>query len=434
MLNTVWRIGTMACKPGGRLGTVRSMADSRSIWNEYPAPRYVLGILAAIAVAVGIWARFWHLGHVETPIFDEIYFPVFANAFLHHKTAFDVHPPLGKFLLAAGIYLFGDTPLGWRIVPAIFGLLNVGLLLGIWQAMSGGRAGSLMLLLLAGLDGSLIVYSRTGLIDGILLAGILSTVLLAWQTERGKSLLPLTLALGLAVTIKWIGLGAIVPVLFILWRRGRLIDFLPLLPLSALVYFLVTVAGQAIGGVHSPVSEALNWHWQALNYQLKLTATHPYASRWWEWPLMLRPVLFYYQGVGSGTEVIDAMSSPVVWGAADIAVLLTLGTLLKRAFSRDGTLLDSPLAPLLIGYLSFWLPWSLVTRVVFQYHYLPSYAFALLMLAYWLHELWKRSPWASLLIVGLLMASSLYFLPFAIGTPLSTLWLSRHVWYYHWIY
>ena len=31
------------------------------------------------------------------------------------------HPLVGKEILAAGMYLFGDTPRGWRIMPALFG-------------------------------------------------------------------------------------------------------------------------------------------------------------------------------------------------------------------------------------------------------------------------------------------------------------------------
>ena len=410
------------------------MADTKPIWIEHVWAVRLLIFFASVAALIGIWARFWHLGAIITPIFDEVYFPVFANAFLHHKIAFDVHPPLGKFLIAIGIYFFGDTPFGWRIIPALCGVVTVGLLTGIWRQMNGGRAGTLMLIILAGLDGSLIVYSRTGLIDGILLASILTTIYLAWQTERGKSLLPLTLALGLAAAVKWIGLGTLVPVLFILWRRGQLIRFIPYLPIAVLIYFLVTVAGQAVGEVQHPVQAAFTWHSQALEYQLQLKATHPYASHWWEWPLMLRPVLFYYQDVTNGTQVIDAMSSPVLWAAADVSVLLTLGVTLYRVIRRDLGVFDAPYVPLLLGYLSFWLPWSLVSRIAFQYHYLPSYAFALLILTFWLHELWKRYPWLSLLLVLVLAASSLYFLPLAIGTPLSSLWLSRHVWYYHWIY
>jgi hypothetical protein len=35
------------------------------------------------------------------------------------------HPPLGKEILALGIALFGDRPLGWRIMPALFGTLGL---------------------------------------------------------------------------------------------------------------------------------------------------------------------------------------------------------------------------------------------------------------------------------------------------------------------
>ena len=32
----------------------------------------------------------------------------------------EVHPPLAKWLIAAGIRVFGNTPLGWRIVRKPF--------------------------------------------------------------------------------------------------------------------------------------------------------------------------------------------------------------------------------------------------------------------------------------------------------------------------
>ena len=39
--------------------------------------------------------------------------------------AFVVHPPLGKWTIALGEYVFGATPFGWRIAVAILGTLSI---------------------------------------------------------------------------------------------------------------------------------------------------------------------------------------------------------------------------------------------------------------------------------------------------------------------
>ena len=52
----------------------------------------------------------------STPYFDEVHYLPAARALLElSHLANPEHPPLGKELIALGIALFGDRPLGWRI-------------------------------------------------------------------------------------------------------------------------------------------------------------------------------------------------------------------------------------------------------------------------------------------------------------------------------
>jgi len=74
------------------------------------------------AVALGVWARLYRLGFPSRILWDERYFPVMANKYLNGVYQFDLHPPLGKFIIAVGISLFGNDPIGWRIMPVVFGL------------------------------------------------------------------------------------------------------------------------------------------------------------------------------------------------------------------------------------------------------------------------------------------------------------------------
>lgn len=142
----------------------------------------------AVTVLAGV-LRFTNLAHPHLLIFDETYYVKDAytmmqagyelewgekpnDAFISghpepkDSASFVVHPPLGKWLIAAGMWIFGtDNGLGWRFSTALFGTLAVLLIALIAQRMFssvllGGIAGGL-----AAIDGHQIVMSRTGLLD-----------------------------------------------------------------------------------------------------------------------------------------------------------------------------------------------------------------------------------------------------------------------------
>ena len=87
-----------------------------------------------------------------------------------------MHPPLGKWLIAAGEYVFGMNSVGWRVGPLIFGTLLVLILIRLVRRVSrstliGGLAG-----LLLAFDGLAFVLSRTALLDIFLAFFLLAAV------------------------------------------------------------------------------------------------------------------------------------------------------------------------------------------------------------------------------------------------------------------
>ena len=116
-------------------------------------------------------------------------------------------------------------------------------------------------------------------------------------------------------------------------------------------------------------------------YHAGLVATHPYASRWWQWLLDLRPIL-YYLSYGDGTvSTIGAFVNPLLcWGG-----LLALPVLAYRAWKRDRTALF-----LLVGYLAQVLPWVFISRLTFEYHYFAATLFLVLALGYVFDRLRQR--------------------------------------------
>lgn len=401
------------------------------------SPPFILAGILGLAIGVGVLARFYSLGSITSRIFDEVYFPVMAVGFLHHQLVFDVHPPFGKLLIAIGIWLFGDTPFGWRIIPALFGVALLPLAaLTAWRPRKSIAAAAFIAVFMS-LDGALIAYSRTGLMDGLMLFLIVAATCIALRVKTWRSLLLLAVLVGLAASIKWVAIAVLPPVAYLLWRQRKLVEAIPYLPVAVGTYFSAVLVGEWIGRVAHPVQAALQWQNTAMTYHLALNATHPWSSRWWTWPLELRPVLLYYQESADGRiSLMTTLGNPILWWLSTLAVISAV-VLLVHTFVRNWrTALDHPLVPLLIGYFSAWLPWALVHRIVFQYHYLPAYFFALLILTYFLERLWDQwnARWGAIVILLVVTLGGIYFLPFTIATPLTTSQISHRVWIQSWLY
>ena len=130
--------------------------------------------VTALVVTIAAILRFQGLSKPNKLIFDEVYYPTDAWDMLKHGVEWDektngpayvVHPPLGKWLIALGETVFGNTPLGWRVPTAVAGTLMILILVRVAyrlfrSVLLAGAAGLLMTL-----DGFQLVLSRTSLLD-----------------------------------------------------------------------------------------------------------------------------------------------------------------------------------------------------------------------------------------------------------------------------
>ncbi|WP_043447155.1 dolichyl-phosphate-mannose--protein mannosyltransferase [Arthrobacter sp. L77] len=151
------------------------------------ALRWVLPL--AVALLGGI-LRFVRLGEPGSLVFDETYYvkdaysllqsgyerewPEDANDSFNAGTPdvllatadYVVHPPVGKWMIAVGMLLFGaDNAFGWRFSAAVVGTLSVLLLAVVAQRMFGSALLGAAAGLLLAVDGHHLVQSRTSLLD-----------------------------------------------------------------------------------------------------------------------------------------------------------------------------------------------------------------------------------------------------------------------------
>ncbi|MEY2245877.1 dolichyl-phosphate-mannose--protein mannosyltransferase [Streptomyces sp. BF23-18] len=173
------------------LGLRQEVADRFNRWSGWVGPLLVT-LLAGLL-------RFWNLGSPKAVIFDETYYAKDAWALFHRgyevnwaknandlilqrnghvpvpsDAAYVVHPPVGKYVIGLGEWMFGFNPFGWRFMTALLGTLSVLLLCRIGRRLFrstflGCLAGTLM-----AVDGLHFVMSRTSLLDGVLMFFVLA--------------------------------------------------------------------------------------------------------------------------------------------------------------------------------------------------------------------------------------------------------------------
>ena len=115
---------------------------------------------------------------------------------------------------------------------------------------------------------------------------------------------------------------------------------------------------------------------------------HPFYSPWYQWPVIGKPMWYYsstYRPSGM-SQTIVAFGNPAVWwgGLAGLAAVILMWAL--RHVHRDGLSLhtnvnDMRPAILLIGLAAQYVPWTLVPRGTYIYHYFPSVPFIILCIA-----------------------------------------------------
>ena len=163
-----------------------------------------LGIYAI--AAIGFLLRIINLGLPKGLIFDEVYYVDGARDFLAYgvevdgsQAEFIVHPPVGKWLIAAGIQIFGDAEFGWRISTAVAGVISIILIGLIAQRLFRSRFLTLLATFLATVDGLALVHSRTSLLDNFLTTFILAATYFFIR----KNYLAAAIFLGFALGTKW---------------------------------------------------------------------------------------------------------------------------------------------------------------------------------------------------------------------------------------
>lgn len=403
-----------------------------------------------------------------------------------------VHPPLGKWAIALGELAVGTDAsdgiserdaFGYRIASAVTGTLTVVLFAVMVQLLFGSVLWTTIGGLLLATEGLSIVQSRVAMLDVFvgfwILAAFLSLVLdRRWIQRRtptppaaslgpGEIWLPpqpeapsplwrpwrsmAGLMLGLGIATKWSAFAAIVGVAMLAFgwecvrrRHNGEWNWLPRtiaregfgLALALLVLPLIVYVASYAGWFMHYGWELNRWGELQLaifRYHADLKAVnesgeplHPYLSSAWWWLLLARPVLYYADYLGWGARrVIYANGNPAIFWGSFLALPTAAIAWIRARDWRAGIAV--------VGFLSLYLPWLLVSRAQFLFYALPIVPFLVLAMIVMLRELVERgyTPLAVGLVSVALMLTVLFW-PTYVGHELdSTQWQLRS-WFPSW--
>ena len=336
------------------------------------------------------------------------------------------HPPAGLLGIASGILIWGDNALGWRFTSVLFGAAGIVLTYWLTLRLAGERGPALLAAGLLLVDGMYFEQSRVAMLDvfGVVfaLAALLS---LHDYLERpaGTAAWPIArtgLLLGLALATKWnaayLSLACGIVVLARearLGRRGNLASIplgLALAPVAVYVAAYVPFFASGHG-----IAEWIELQKQIYYYHTRLEATHPWSSSFWQWPLAVKPVWYWVSHLDDGRVAnIYAAGNPVLyWGFLPAVLALAVRWWRSK---------PAALAVLLIGFFGQWLPWALVPRITFAYHFLPAVPFGAIALAVVLWPPVRRGGVGRVLALGyvsLVVLCFVWIYPILTGIPLS---------------
>lgn len=299
--------------------------------------------------------------------FDEIYHARAAFEYVNRMTPSETtHPPLGKLFLAIGILIFGMVPFGWRIIGTLFGVAMVPIMYAFGKKIFHDRLYAFSSAFLMMFDFMHFSQTRIATIDSyVTLFVILMYYYMydyfinkSYLVELKESLKPLFLCglfFGLGASSKWIAFyGSIgLALLFLVNKVAEFIEykklskkraskspwvekyprslavtmgaavlFLAIIP--AIIYIFSYIPWMLTPNNKSGIGIFWNNSLDMLNFHSGLQSTHPYQSAWWEWPVMVKPMAFYFgKDLEPGmASKIFTMGNPAVWWIGLLALLL----------------------------------------------------------------------------------------------------------------
>lgn len=398
-----------------------------------------------VASLIGLVAELLFLVRLSVPhkpVFDEVHYLPAARALLELSGPTNIeHPLLGKLLIAKGMWLFGDTPFGWRIMSTFAATIIVVGVFAILQLSYARLRTSVFGALLVVLNFTVYVQARIAMLDGFMAAFVVAGLaMFVWALQRGGwgRWIAAAAAFGLAAGCKWTALpyaglaGAVF--LYAKWQDRETFPRIGLIP-GAIAFGVVSIAvyfatfTPAFFYTNEPMTLAHLLPFQAEMYarQTQVLPPHTYQSQWWSWPIDKRPVWYLYEMADGAQRGILMIGNPaIMWGG------LMAVAACQWAWIKSGD-------PRLLAAALLWLAsvamWALIPKSLgfFYYYYLSSIFLCLAIAAAFHHWRDRLRNWDAGFVAAA-FGMFLYFFPILSAQALAGPDAFHHwTWFASWV-
>ncbi len=375
---------------------------------------------------------------------------------------------------------------GLRLLPTLAGLILPIIIYLLCRSFDLSKTSSFIAGALVCFENSLVVQSRYLLPDVIMLTFGFASILLyqeykkRFMMQKSSWFLGLsTIFAGISLSIKWTGLTFLFIILILellrqyfyknnpkTFIKSILLFSFKYVFVASLIYlslfaihfsvlsqsgpgnvfmspgFQSTLQNNSVGSTQSEPN-----FWQKIIELNKvmftsssgMTATHSNASKWYTWPIMTRSI-FYWQGQIDSNGVnsyIYLLGNPFVYWLGSITILFTIiYSIYKIVFNRLSNIDPDKVVSmtfLVVGYLSNLLPYALISRVMFLYHYETALVISIIAIAYWLDALQPNiKKYASVIILITTISAFIFWSPLTYGTPIDQQQLKIRMWLPGW--
>ena len=163
-------------------------------------------------------------------------------------------------------------------------------------------------------------------------------------------------------------------------------------------------------------------------YSSTLKTGHQDTSRWYQWPLMKKPVWYWTKNLNNRIANIYLIGNPLIWWLVAVILPITFFILFFKKIkgkifypAPSSALVRWPpiIYLLLLGYFVNLLPFIFISRATFLYHYLITFTFGILIFVLLIEKLLKNN-FFYFSFLFLVILNFLFILPLTYGFPVSS--------------
>lgn len=381
------------------------------------------------------------------------YYSMYFDEIYHARTAYEqlkgydvyetTHPPLGKIMISLGIAIFGMTPFGWRIIGVLCGIAMIPIMYFLIKKLSDNKWIALVAAALLSLDFMHLTQTRIATVDTYVVFFVMLTFLFmayyyktAFKDKKEWLYLALSgIFMGCAISSKWNGVYPMVALAVLFFMsifakyknsskekvdKNYVIKTLALccvffVVVPLFIYCLSYIPVLRANSFGEYITKLIKSQIDMYNYHTKLEADHFFSSMWYTWPINLKPMWYTVTELKNGmVSSISAFGNPMIWILTPIASIYCIYKGIKYK--------KLPYLFVSLGYFSSYLPWVLVSRLCFIYHYFPCAVFGIMAIAFAIKDIvTSRESLKKYVFVYLVICLVLFiiFLPITTGMPIT---------------